>query len=96
MSAYDMTKEMAVKLISKVSKGEYHYTQLGDMFLSICPKKWKKYDELFNEYVLTSDGILAFHFFRKYIDEMLYGLEYATNGKVRYIGTNDLKTFIIE
>ena len=96
MTAYDMSKEMAIKLISKVSKGEYHYSKLQEMFLSVCRKGWKRFDEFFGEYELNSEGLLAFMFFQKYIDEMLFGLEYATNGRVRYIGTNDIKTFIIE
>lgn len=96
MTLYDMTKEKAIKLISKAEKGEFHYSRLREVFTSVCQKSWKRYDDLLNEYVLTSDGGLAFMFFEKYIDECKFGLEYATNGKVRYIGTNDLSTFIVE
>lgn len=91
-----MTKEKAIKLISKVESGEYHYSHLEKMFISVCQKSWKRYNDLFNEYELNSDGILAFRFFKMYIDECKFGIEYATNGKVRYIGTNDISTFIIE
>lgn len=96
MSAYDITSEYAIKLISKVSNGEYHYSHLRDMFISVCPKKWKRYNDLFAEYELTAEGCVAFNFFKKYIDEVLFGLEYITNGKVRYIGTNDIKTFFVK
>ena len=96
MTPYDMTKEKAVKLISKAEKGEFHYSNLERVFLSVCQKSWARFNDLFNEYELTPDGITAFRFFEKYIDECKFGLEYATNGKVRFIGTNDLATFIVE
>ena len=96
MTPYDMTREKAIKLISKAEKGEFHYSNLEKVFLSVCQKSWKRYDDLLDEYELTPDGITAFRFFEKYIDECKSGLEYATNGKVRYIGTNDLSTFIVE
>lgn len=96
MTAYDITREYAVKLICKVASGEYHYSRLNEMFKSVCPKKWKRYNDLFEEYDLTSEGMFAFDCFSKYINEVLYGLEYITKGKIRYIGTNDLKTFIIK
>lgn len=96
MTPYDMTREKAVKLLSKADKGEFHHSRLQEVFLSVCQKSWKRYNDLFNEYELNSDGATAFMFFEKYIDECKFGIEYATNGKVRYIGTNDLATFIIE
>ena len=96
MTPFEMTKEKAIKLISKAEKGEFHYSDLEKVFLSVCQKSWKRYNDLFNEYELTSDGILAFRFFKMYIDESKFGLEYATKGKVRYIGTNNLSSFIIK
>lgn len=96
MTPYDMTREKAIKLISKAEKGEFHYSRLRDVFLSVCQKSWKRYNDLLNKYELTCDGAQAFAFFEKYIDDIKFGLEYATSGKVRYIGTNDLSTLIIE
>lgn len=87
-----MTKEELIKLLKKLAKGEYWCGDMESIFLKVAKK---------SEYTvnpLTGDKhpkLFSFCPFAIAFDEYKYGLEYATNGKISYVGTNDLMTLTV-
>lgn len=87
-----MTFEQMLKRLKRLEKGEYYCGDIGSLFLKVANKR---------EYTinpLTGDKcpkLAPTVLFSICFDECKYGLEYATNGKIRYIGTNDIDTLII-
>lgn len=87
-----MTFEKLVKRLKRLEKGEYYCGDIEALFLKVANK---------SEYIvnpLTGDKFSKLYptiEFSQCFDECKFGLEYATNGKMRYIGTNDIDTLII-
>lgn len=87
-----MTMEQLIKRLKRLEKGEYYCGDIDALFIKVANK---------SEYtvnVLTGDKyskLIPALLFSQCFDECKYGLEYATKGKIRYIGTNDLQTLVI-
>ena len=89
----EMTLETLIKRLKRLGKGEHYCGDLEKIYLKTAKK---------SEYEITYFGerrakdFIAELLFEQDFNEYKYGLEYATNGKIRYIGTNDLETLIIK
>jgi len=86
-----MEKEELIKRLLKLPNGEY-YADIEQLMMPTEKKKNLAYS-MFGDLLGISLSVLL-----NYVvcfDYYKYGLEYATNGKVRYIGTNDLNTIVI-
>lgn len=85
-----MTKEQVIKRLKRLEKGEYCVDE--NMFLMLANK---------SEYTvnaITGDKIPKLYPLVQFMvafDEIKYGLEYSTKGKIRYTGTNDLNTLTV-
>lgn len=80
---FEWDDEYLLKLVKRVPAGEYGFT--GD------PET-----EMFQALPMKKDcGLLGEIKFCEWVKEHRYGLEYATNRKVRFIGTNDIYTYIV-
>lgn len=85
-----MTGEQLIKRLKRLDSGEYYVDEA--MFLKIANKSECSI------HPLTGDKIAKLYplcIFLRAFDECKYGLEYATGGKLRYIGTNDLNTLVV-
>ena len=88
----EMSREALIKRLKRLGKGEHYCGDLEELFLKVANK---------SEYTVNFAGdkyskMIPFFEFKYAFDEYKYGLEYATNGKIRYVGTNDLATLIIK
>lgn len=87
-----MTFEKLVKRLKRLEKGEYYCGDIEALFLKVANK---------SEYTvnpITGDKCSKLYptiEFLQSFNRSKFGLEYATNGKMRYIGTNDIDTLII-
>lgn len=84
-----MNIEQLLKRLKRLPKGEYYCGDIEGLFLKVANK---------SEYtinIITGDRyakIVPLLVFSNAFDKYKYGLEYYTNGKISYIGTNDLNT----
>ena len=88
-----MTNEQVVKRLSRLPAGEY-YADTEKLFLATSKSKSE-----YNVNPITGDKIAKISkviLFDLAFEAIKYGLEAATNGKIRYIGTNDLNTLVVK
>lgn len=85
-----MTMEQLIKKLKRLGEGEYYVDE--DMFLKIANKSEYSVNQITGDKIAKLQPLCMF---LRAFDECKYGLEYATNGKMRYIGTNDLNTLVI-
>lgn len=87
-----MTMQQLVRRLNRLPEGEY-YADKEKIFLATSRSK-KEIRE--NDLISETYPVLSFLLdFCEAFDEYKYGLEYASGGRIRYIGTNDLNTLMI-
>lgn len=79
-----MTERIFNSMMKKIPSGEYTVDSYGlyVLYLMISPKTYRDTSKFENK--------MRFIEFCRMFDECKYGLEYSTDGNIRYIGTNDL------
>lgn len=75
------------RLMNKLPAGEYR-ANAWDIYEKVCEKSYRDMRKWENEERRMM--------FVKMFIEQKYGFEYMFNGKIRYIGTNDLDTIIVK
>lgn len=87
-----MTYEELIKRFKKLGKGEHYCGDVEDLFIKVAKKNEYNVNALTGE---KTSKLIPYLQFKEAFDYYKFGLEAATNGKIRYIGTNDLNTIII-
>lgn len=77
-----MTDRIFRAMMNKIPSGEYDANDLFSLYMIICPKSYIDMSKYKNK--------MRYFLFASMFDEKKYSFEYMFNGKVRYIGTNDL------
>ena len=85
-----MTKEQLIRRLKRLEKGEYYVDE--NMFLKLANKSEYTVNSITGDKIAKIQPLVQF---MVAFDEIKYGLEYATKGKMRYTGTNDLNTLTI-
>ena len=83
-----MTERIFKSMMSRLPSGEYNVKDLWDIYKIICPKSYKDTSKYENQ--------MRWLAFICMFDERKYGFEYMFNGKIRYIGTNDLDILVVD
>ena len=89
----EMTLETLIKRLKRLGKGEHYCGDIDALFLKVANKSEYTVADITGEKISKIMPYLEFKFA---LDKYKYGLEYTTNGKIRYVGTNDLATLIIK
>lgn len=82
-----MTERTFKRMMNEIPTGEYP-ANAWDIYTMICPKSYRDMNKWENQSRRMA-------FVKMFIDAK-YGFEYMFNGKIRYIGTNDLDTLIVK
>lgn len=88
-----MTREQLIKRLLRLPRGEYS-ADADDLFIRTS-KSTREYE--INP--ITGDKIAKMACvvpFAIALNEYKYGIEYLTNGKIVYVGTNDLNTIYVK
>ncbi len=83
-----MTDRIFKTMMNKIPSGEYDTNDLFSLYMIICPKSYRDISKYENN--------MRFMLFAHMFEEKKYGFEYMFRNKIRYIGTNDLHTLIVE
>lgn len=87
-----MTTEQLIRRLNRLPAGEYA-ADVERLFLATATEKSD-----YTENPITGDRYATLAKvvpFSLAFEDAKHGLEYATKGKIRYIGTNDLSTLVI-
>ena len=87
-----MTMEELIKRLKKLGKGEFFMGDVEQVFLKTAKKSEYTVNPITGDKYANTVPFVAFV---EAFETYKYGLEYATNQKMRYIGTNDLETLVI-
>ena len=87
-----MTFEQLVKRLKRLPKGEYSCGDLDALFVLVANKSEYSVNWLGDRIPKTVPSVMFEEAFEKY----KYGLEYGTDRHIRYIGTNELETLIVD
>lgn len=82
-----MTERIFKSMMKKIPSGEYK-ADPREIYNMICPKSYRD--------MTKWDNVNRRIGFEKMFYEKKYGFEYMFKEKIRYIGTNDLDTLIVE
>ena len=82
-----MTEKTFKRMMNKLPSGEYK-ANAWDIYEKVCPKSYQDMSKWKNEERRMM--------FVKMFIESKYGFEYMFDGKIRYIGTNDLNMIIVK
>lgn len=83
-----MTERIFKTMLRKLEKGEYSIDDISSLYDMIVPKSYKDTSKFENK--------MRYFDFCRMFDEKKYALEYMFNGKIRYIGTNNLNYIVVE
>lgn len=75
-------------MMRKIPAGEYRTTDLWDIYQMVSPKTYRDTSKWQNQ--------LRFWGFCTMFEECKYAFEYMFDGKIHYVGTNDLNYFVVE
>lgn len=82
-----MTERIFKSMMNKLSAGEYDASDVYNIYMEVCPKSYKDISKYENNMRCMQ--------FMCMFEEKKYGFEYMFNQKIRYIGTNDLHTLVV-
>ena len=83
-----MTERVFKSIMKKIPAGEYRVSDMWSIYEMICPKTYKD--------TTTWENKMRFQQFCIMFDQYKYAFEHMFNGKIRYIGTNDLDFFVVD
>lgn len=83
-----MTDRIFKTMLNRLPAGEYDASDLYSIYMEICPKSYRDISRYEN-------NMRCIQFFNMF-EEKKFGLEYMFDGRIHYIGTNDLHTLIVE
>lgn len=82
-----MTERIFKSMMNKLPAGEYDADDIRSFYSLICPKTYADLDKFENHYRYLQ--------FTWMFEEKKYGFEYMFNGRIRYVGTNDLHSLMV-
>lgn len=82
-----MTKRIFKSMMNRLPAGEYDAHDLWNLYQEICPKSYKDTSKWQNK--------IRFDQFAIFFEESKYGLVYMFDGKIKYVGTNDLHMLVV-
>ena len=82
-----MTERIFKSMMNKLPVGEYNANDLYNIYMEICPKSYRDISKYENN--------MRCNQFMHMFEEKKFGFEYMFNQRIRYIGTNDLHTLVV-
>lgn len=82
-----MTRRIFKSMMNNLPNGEY-IANASDIYKIVCPKSYRNKNIIDNR--IREIGFICM------FEEHKYGFEYMFNGKIRYIGTNDMNIIIVQ
>ena len=85
-----MTERIFKSMMNKLKSGEYNLDAYGkwELYNEICPNSYKDISKFENK--------MRWNDFWNMFEDHKYGFEYKFNGRIRYVGTNNLNFLVVE